>query len=63
MGDQEFGLDPNTVGRIAADVQEVCQTGVQLCLVVGGGNIFRGISGAAEWTARTPTSWACWRRS
>lgn len=47
MGDQEFGLDPTTVGRIAADVHEVCKTGVQLCLVVGGGNIFRGISGAA----------------
>ncbi len=47
MGEQEFGLDPETVVRIAADVHEVCQTGVQLCLVVGGGNIFRGISGAA----------------
>jgi uridylate kinase len=47
MGEQEFGLDPETVSRIAADVFEVCETGVQLCLVVGGGNIFRGISGAA----------------
>ena len=47
MGDQEFGLDPKTVNRIATDVHEVCQSGVQLCLVVGGGNIFRGISGAA----------------
>ena len=47
MGDQEFGLDPKTVKRIAEDVHEVCQSGVQLCLVVGGGNIFRGISGAA----------------
>lgn len=47
MGDQEFGLDPETVSRIATDVFEVSETGVQLCLVVGGGNIFRGISGAA----------------
>jgi uridylate kinase len=47
MGDQEFGLDPKTVSRIAADVHEVWKSGVQLCLVVGGGNIFRGISGAA----------------
>ncbi|MCZ6589055.1 MAG: UMP kinase [Alphaproteobacteria bacterium] len=47
MGGQEFGLDPKTVDRIAEDVREVCETGVQLCLVVGGGNIYRGISGAA----------------
>ena len=47
MGDQEFGLDPKTVNRIAEDVREVWQSGVELCLVVGGGNIFRGVSGAA----------------
>lgn len=47
MGGQEFGLDPDTVNRIAEDVREVRDSGVQLCLVVGGGNIFRGISGAA----------------
>jgi uridylate kinase len=48
MGGQEFGLDPDTVNRIAEDVREVRDSGVQLCLVVGGGNIFRGISGAAK---------------
>lgn len=47
MGGQEFGLDADTVSRIAEDVREVRDSGVQLCLVVGGGNIFRGISGAA----------------
>ena len=47
MGGQEFGLDPDTVSRIAEDVREVHDSGVQLCLVVGGGNIFRGVSGAA----------------
>lgn len=47
MGDQEFGLDPNTVCRIAADVAEVRETGAEMCLVVGGGNIFRGVSSAA----------------
>ncbi len=47
MGGQEFGLDPETIGRIAEDVREVRDSGVQLCLVVGGGNIFRGIAGAA----------------
>jgi len=53
MGDQEFGLDPATVNRIAEDVREVYQTGTQICLVVGGGNIFRGVSGASAGMDRT----------
>jgi uridylate kinase len=47
MGRHEYGLDRETLSRIAADVREVVETGVQVCLVVGGGNIFRGVSGAA----------------
>jgi uridylate kinase len=47
MGEGDYGLDPDTVSRVAADVKDVVALGVQLCLVVGGGNIFRGISGAA----------------
>src|SRR5436305_609379 len=47
MGRHEYGLDRETLARIAEDVREVVETGVQVCLVVGGGNIFRGISGAA----------------
>lgn len=47
MGGQEFGLDPETVSRVAADVSEVRATGTEMCLVVGGGNIFRGVSSAA----------------
>ncbi len=46
MGEQDFGLDQNAVERIAGDVAQVRRMGVQLCLVVGGGNIFRGFSGA-----------------
>lgn len=48
MGDGEYGIDPGTVERIARDVKEVINLGVQVCLVVGGGNIFRGVSGAAQ---------------
>jgi uridylate kinase len=48
MGDREFGLDSEVVDRVSADVQEVHDAGVQVCLVIGGGNIFRGISGAAR---------------
>ena len=48
MGDGEFGLDPRTVARIAGDIAEVQHAGIELCLVVGGGNLFRGVSVAAQ---------------
>jgi uridylate kinase len=47
MGSQEFGLDSDTVARIAEDVKAGRALGVQVCLVIGGGNIFRGLAGAA----------------
>jgi uridylate kinase len=48
MGAQPYGIDVETVDRIAADVKEATECGVQICLVIGGGNIFRGLSGAAR---------------
>jgi len=53
MGDQEYGLDPDTVLRIAKDLKQVVDMGFELCVVVGGGNIFRGVSGAASGMDRT----------
>ncbi|MEM7524427.1 MAG: UMP kinase [Pseudomonadota bacterium] len=53
MGDQGFGLHPPTVGRIAAEVKKVHDLGVEICLVIGGGNIFRGLSGSAQGMDRT----------
>src|SRR3954447_11405415 len=47
MGEREYGLDPEMVTRVGAEVEAVHRLGVELCLVIGGGNIFRGISGAA----------------
>ena len=47
MGPRDYGLDPEMIGRIADEVQSVHRLGVELCLVIGGGNIFRGLSGAA----------------
>jgi uridylate kinase len=47
MGSRDYGLDPDTVDRIAKDVRDVQSQGVEVCVVVGGGNIFRGIAGAA----------------
>ena len=48
MGDQSFGIDPDTVARVAAEVKAARDTGLELCLVIGGGNIFRGMAGAAK---------------
>ncbi|MBO6784365.1 MAG: UMP kinase [Alphaproteobacteria bacterium] len=53
MGGGEFGLDTETVNRVAGDIAEVHGTGVQVCVVVGGGNIFRGVSVAAQGMERT----------
>ena len=47
MGKGEFGLDPEMVGRVAREVQAVNRLGVEVCLVIGGGNIFRGVAGAS----------------
>jgi uridylate kinase len=47
MGDQTSGIDPDIVARISAEVKSVHDLGVQVALVVGGGNIFRGLSGSA----------------
>lgn len=47
MGTRDYGLDPVTVGRIADEIKAVTESGFEVCLVIGGGNIFRGISGAA----------------
>ena len=48
MGKREYGLDTETVTRIARDVRDVVGLGVQVSLVIGGGNIFRGVSAAAS---------------
>ena len=48
MGDREYGLDPEMVTGVAQEVKAVHAMGVQVCLVIGGGNIFRGVSAAAS---------------
>ena len=47
MGSLPYGIDPEMVGTVAQQVKDVVATGVEVCLVIGGGNIFRGVSGAA----------------
>ncbi len=53
MGDQGYGLHPPTVERIARQIKEVRDMGVEICMVIGGGNIFRGLQGSAQGMERT----------
>ena len=53
MGDQGFGLHPPTVARIAQEVKSVHDMKVEICMVIGGGNIFRGLQGSAQGMERT----------
>ena len=48
MGPGQFGIDPDTVAAMAAEVKAAKEAGFELCLVIGGGNIFRGMAGAAK---------------
>jgi len=48
MGDQQYGVDPKVVVRIADDVQEIQRLGVETAIVIGGGNIFRGLAASAR---------------
>src|SRR6267154_1607485 len=47
MGDQEYGLDPRMLAHVAGEIRSVHELGIEICLVIGGGNIFRGVKGAA----------------
>ncbi len=48
MGEQQFGIDTDFVAKLAEEVKAVRDSGIELCLVIGGGNIFRGMAGAAK---------------
>jgi uridylate kinase len=48
MGEQQFGIDTDYVARLAEEVKAAKETGLEICLVIGGGNIFRGMAGAAK---------------
>ena len=48
MGEQQFGIDPDVATQIAKDIREIQQLGVQTGVVIGGGNIFRGLAASAR---------------
>ena len=53
MGNREYGLDAETVDRICQEICNVYNDGIEVCVVIGAGNIFRGVSGAASGIERT----------
>ena len=53
MGELKVGLHPPTVTKIAHEIKKVHEQGIEVCLVIGGGNIFRGLQGSAQGMERT----------
>ena len=63
MGKQNFGIDPERLGDYARQIKEVHEMGVQIGIVIGGGNIFRGLSGAGKgFDPLRATRWVCAQR-
>jgi uridylate kinase len=58
MGGQPYGIDPAVLGQIAREIADVCKLGVQVAVVVGGGNIWRGLSAAASGMDRASADYA-----
>jgi uridylate kinase len=58
MGDREFGIDLDEVGRVATEIAELQGRGVQIAIVVGGGNIYRGMQAAGEGMDRASADYA-----
>src|SRR2546422_11730754 len=48
MGDKGFGIDPDVVRRMATEIKDVHELGVEMAVVIGGGNIFRGLAASAQ---------------
>src|SRR5579871_5087233 len=48
MGDKGFGIDPEIVRRLASEIQDIHELGVEIAVVIGGGNIFRGLAASAQ---------------
>src|SRR5690606_24681136 len=48
MGDRQYGIDPNRLAEYAEEIKEVAAKGIEVAIVIGGGNIFRGLSGASN---------------
>ena len=62
MGDKQYGIDSNRLSEYADEIKEVVEMGIEVAIVIGGGNIFRGLAGSSqEWTGCRQTTWECSR--
>ena len=57
MGKSPYGIDVSTISSIAKEVKKVYNSGFQICIIIGGGNIFRGIKGASEGIDRSTSDY------
>lgn len=57
MGKSPYGIDVSTISSIAKEVKKVYESGYQICIIIGGGNIFRGIKGASEGIDRSTSDY------
>ena len=57
MGNTQFGLDVQTVNYIATEIKEIFKNKYQICLIIGGGNIFRGVQGSSEGIDRSTSDY------
>ena len=57
MGKSPYGIDVSTISSIAKEVKKVHESGYQVCIIIGGGNIFRGIKGASEGIDRSTSDY------
>ena len=53
MGDLDYGISPDVVNRVAKEIKSVVEMGTEVCLVIGAGNIFRGMTGVTSGFDRT----------
>ena len=57
MGDKDYGIDPNELSNYAREIRNIIGLGIEIAIVIGGGNIFRGISASAKGLDRVPSDY------
>ena len=63
MGDRNYGIDPKRLSEYAKEIKKVIDKGIEVAIVIGGGNIFRGVAGARmAWIVCKEITWECWQR-
>ena len=60
MGDRQYGIDPQRLAEYADEIKQIHDKGVEIAIVIGGGNIFRGVAGLVmEWIECKEITWEC----